>query len=348
MILLFAGKINYFLLSIAMLSFTIVLLFAKVIPHYYSQIIVTAGIVSLFLFLFFLYVLCKLTERLTENNVAPEVCNQEANPLLKYTKDVVLRLQAENFLPTGIVLGIAMAIIGESGDRFYPNDFFYWSNSGVIIVLITFSIFLFQLSILTDYELLRFKEYFEKGSNSYQPFRLGWRDNGFRLSGIEIVCFLACFLLTPFLYISSSNAICTVISCFPIIIAFHYFLFENLFRIRHVYVFCWSVIFFFNIFVRLFWSSMFGYLNGAAGFWQAVLLLQLPITLALVAIALTDRRYQGIYSHYLSCALVQPISSAPKPQVSDAISGEKPESDQVDTKQSTDEPIEKRQNLLRK
>ena len=40
-------------------------------------------------------------------------------------------------------------------------------------------------------------------------------------------------------------------------------------------------------------------------------------------------------------AFVQPISSAPKPQVSDAISGENSEVEHVDTKQSVDNLDEK-------
>ena len=39
--------------------------------------------------------------------------------------------------------------------------------------------------------------------------------------------------------------------------------------------------------------------------------------------------------------VVHEVSSAPKPQVSDAISGENMEVEQTDTKQSVDEPIEK-------
>ena len=47
-------------------------------------------------------------------------------------------------------------------------------------------------------------------------------------------------------------------------------------------------------------------------------------------------------SYPVSGVLAQPISSAPKPQVSDAISGENPESEQIDAKESVGESNENR------
>jgi hypothetical protein len=69
------------------------------------------------------------------------------------------------------------------------------------------------------------------------------------------------------------------------VVLLHFFLFCNVFRVRRSYELTWAVVFVVNL---LAWQA------GGAFSWRNVLLVQTPVTLALIAMEMRGGRYHGV------------------------------------------------------
>lgn len=110
---------------------------------------------------------------------------------------------------------------------------------------------------------------------------LARRRRGFRLSIVDVVAIAACAIATWFLF----PQLGTFVWLLPVTLG-HFFLFCNVFRVRRTLELRWAVVFVVNV---GFWTVT----NNFS--WLSILLVQLPVTAAVIIIEIRSPRYHGVF-----------------------------------------------------
>ena len=117
-------------------------------------------------------------------------------------------------------------------------------------------------------------------SNPTPQAELPKKTCGFRLSGLDVAVIVLAIVLT-----FGTRPWLAELSWLFVIVAGHFFLFCNVFRIHRWYELAWSGLFIINVST---WYVMDA-LN-----WLGVLLVQCPITLVLILMSFVQRDYHGV------------------------------------------------------